>query len=305
MRGFVGSLYSRLAWSLLEAGRRVARAASTIEPAPSTPGDVCAARTSCSSPTPGRRSSIERKAATRTAATAANEALHIHETNGASRFRNRIDPDFEIASVLAVCHTVLAVIAVEQGDPDDRRRRGWPRPIGSASEVGAPVPRFQVDDLERARGRSRAGRVSGGQAPGKGLIGSWGCPQQCGPDPGGLPMSAFLYRLGRSCARHPFRVLGLWLVAAVAVVTLQGAAGGHYDNSIRVPGVESQRAADTLRDRFPAPERQDRPHRVPHHRRPARRRRSQGDHRAGPPAAGDRPRRRRRHRSVRPAVQRR
>src|SRR3954469_24740019 len=72
-----------------------------------------------------------------------------------------------------------------------------------------------------------------------------------GPDPGGLPMSAFLYRLGRSCARHPFRVLGIWLVAAVAVVALQGAAGGKYDNSIRVPGVESQRAADALKDRFP------------------------------------------------------
>ena len=65
-------------------------------------------------------------------------------------------------------------------------------------------------------------------------------------------MSAFLFRLGRSCARHPFRVLGIWLAAAIAVVALQGAAGGHYDNSIRVPGVESQRAADTLQDRFPA-----------------------------------------------------
>ena len=65
-------------------------------------------------------------------------------------------------------------------------------------------------------------------------------------------MSAFLYRLGRSCARHPFRVIGIWLVAAVAVVALQGAAGGRYDNSIRVPGVESQRAADTLQERFPA-----------------------------------------------------
>ncbi|MBV8979925.1 MAG: MMPL family transporter, partial [Acidimicrobiia bacterium] len=64
-------------------------------------------------------------------------------------------------------------------------------------------------------------------------------------------MSAFLYRLGRSCARHPFRVLGIWLVAAVAVVTLQGAAGGKYDNSIRVPGVEAQRAADVLTARFP------------------------------------------------------
>ena len=36
-------------------------------------------------------------------------------------------------------------------------------------------------------------------------------------------MSAFLYRLGRSSARHPFRVLGLWLVAAIAVMALQGA----------------------------------------------------------------------------------
>jgi len=65
-------------------------------------------------------------------------------------------------------------------------------------------------------------------------------------------MSAFLYRLGRNCARHPWRVLGVWLVAAVAIVALQGAAGGRYDNSIRVPGVESQRAADTLASRFPA-----------------------------------------------------
>jgi len=49
-------------------------------------------------------------------------------------------------------------------------------------------------------------------------------------------MSAFLFRLGRSCARHPLRVLGIWLVAAVAVVAIKGAAGGHYANSIRVPG---------------------------------------------------------------------
>jgi len=65
-------------------------------------------------------------------------------------------------------------------------------------------------------------------------------------------MSAFLFRLGRSSARHPFRVLGLWLVAAVAVVALQGHAGGVFDNSERVPGVESQHAADVLSDRFPS-----------------------------------------------------
>ena len=66
------------------------------------------------------------------------------------------------------------------------------------------------------------------------------------------PVSAFLYRLGRNSARHPFRVLAFWLLAAVAVVALQGSAGGEFDNSERVPGVESQHAADVLDDRFPS-----------------------------------------------------
>jgi RND superfamily putative drug exporter len=65
-------------------------------------------------------------------------------------------------------------------------------------------------------------------------------------------VSAFLYRLGRTSARHPFRVLGIWLVAAIAVVALQGSVGGHFDDSARVPGVESQHAADVLDARFPS-----------------------------------------------------
>jgi RND superfamily putative drug exporter len=65
-------------------------------------------------------------------------------------------------------------------------------------------------------------------------------------------VSAFLYRLGRNSARHPFRVLGVWLVAAVAIFALQAGAGGKFDNSQRVPGVESQHAADVLDARFPS-----------------------------------------------------
>jgi RND superfamily putative drug exporter len=65
-------------------------------------------------------------------------------------------------------------------------------------------------------------------------------------------VSAFLYRLGRTSARHPYRVLGLWLVLAALVVALQGSAGGQFDNSERVPGVESQHALDVLHDRFPS-----------------------------------------------------
>jgi RND superfamily putative drug exporter len=76
-------------------------------------------------------------------------------------------------------------------------------------------------------------------------------PQAAGPTQED-PVSAFLYRLGRTSARHPFRVLGLWLVAAVAIMALQGSAGGQFDNSERVPGVESQHAADVLNARFPS-----------------------------------------------------
>src|SRR3954471_4463527 len=65
-------------------------------------------------------------------------------------------------------------------------------------------------------------------------------------------MSALLFRLGRSSARHPFRVIAFWLIAAVAIVVLHGATGGHFDDSFRVPGVESQRAADILTERFPS-----------------------------------------------------
>jgi putative drug exporter of the RND superfamily len=64
-------------------------------------------------------------------------------------------------------------------------------------------------------------------------------------------VSALLFRLGRGSARHPFRVLGLWLVAAIAIATLNGSVGGQFDDSFRVPGVESQRAADVLKAHFP------------------------------------------------------
>src|SRR3954447_4103304 len=77
-------------------------------------------------------------------------------------------------------------------------------------------------------------------------------PHSAGPTAQEDPMSAFLFRLGRSSARHPFRVLALWLIAAVAVVALKGAAGGQFNDGMRVPGVESQHAADVLHDRFPS-----------------------------------------------------
>ncbi|HEX5088547.1 MAG TPA: MMPL family transporter [Nocardioides sp.] len=64
-------------------------------------------------------------------------------------------------------------------------------------------------------------------------------------------MSTFLFHLGRSAARHPWRVVALWLVAAIAALFVNSAVGGDSDDTFRLPGAESQRGADLIEERFP------------------------------------------------------
>ncbi len=65
-------------------------------------------------------------------------------------------------------------------------------------------------------------------------------------------MSAFLYRLGRLSARRPWRVLGVWLMAAVAIFGLKSAVGGETTDDFALPGTETQAAGDLLSERFAA-----------------------------------------------------
>ena len=65
-------------------------------------------------------------------------------------------------------------------------------------------------------------------------------------------MSQLLYRLGRLAARRRWRVVAAWVVLAAAVIALGQTAGASFTNDYRVPGVESQRAADLLLRSFPA-----------------------------------------------------
>ncbi len=46
-------------------------------------------------------------------------------------------------------------------------------------------------------------------------------------------------------------VIGLWVAAFVVLAALWGVASGEYVNNFRLPGTESQRAYDLLKDRFP------------------------------------------------------
>jgi putative drug exporter of the RND superfamily len=47
-------------------------------------------------------------------------------------------------------------------------------------------------------------------------------------------------------------VIGLWVGAFLLLAVLWGAAAGEYSNNFRLPGTESQRAYDLLKERFPS-----------------------------------------------------
>ncbi len=64
-------------------------------------------------------------------------------------------------------------------------------------------------------------------------------------------MSNFLYRIGHFAGRHPWRVIGAWVVVAVSIFMLNTTTGGEYDETFSLPGSESQAAADAIQDRFP------------------------------------------------------
>ncbi len=64
-------------------------------------------------------------------------------------------------------------------------------------------------------------------------------------------MSHLLYKIGNFSGRHPWRVIAAWVMVAFAVVMLNQSAGGQPDDDFRLPGSESQRAADLIQDRFP------------------------------------------------------
>ncbi|MEH0982330.1 MMPL family transporter [Micromonospora sp. CPCC 205556] len=64
-------------------------------------------------------------------------------------------------------------------------------------------------------------------------------------------MERILERLGRMTAAHPWRTLTTWLLAAVALLAVGQATGGTFVDNFRIPGAESQQAADLARAAFP------------------------------------------------------
>jgi RND superfamily putative drug exporter len=65
-------------------------------------------------------------------------------------------------------------------------------------------------------------------------------------------MTSVLYGLARFCIRRRLIVIGVWVVAAVALVAISQQMGDNLNDSLSLPGTNSQKATDTLDKSFPS-----------------------------------------------------
>ncbi len=64
-------------------------------------------------------------------------------------------------------------------------------------------------------------------------------------------MTGVLYAVAKFCVRRRFVVLGVWLVATIALVAVSHRLGENTSEDLSLPGTDSQRATDTLARSFP------------------------------------------------------
>src|SRR5918996_3577191 len=65
-------------------------------------------------------------------------------------------------------------------------------------------------------------------------------------------MGTLLYGLGRTAVRRRRLFTLAWVLVAIGIFVVAQARGGETSRSFDVPGVEAQRALDTLEERFPS-----------------------------------------------------
>src|ERR1700690_839352 len=65
-------------------------------------------------------------------------------------------------------------------------------------------------------------------------------------------MSTYLYRLAHFAFRRRRLVLALWLLVAIAAISLAQLSGGKTNDTFSIPGTEAQNAAAVRTTRLPA-----------------------------------------------------
>ena len=64
-------------------------------------------------------------------------------------------------------------------------------------------------------------------------------------------MTGYLYAIARFCVARRFAVIVVWLVATVALVAVSHQLGDNTNDNLSLPGTDSQRATNVLKDSFP------------------------------------------------------
>jgi putative drug exporter of the RND superfamily len=64
-------------------------------------------------------------------------------------------------------------------------------------------------------------------------------------------MGRALFRLGRYCAAHPWRIVLAWIVMAAGLTLAVHTVGSLTSNDLTLPGTQSQQASDLLAANFP------------------------------------------------------
>jgi RND superfamily putative drug exporter len=65
-------------------------------------------------------------------------------------------------------------------------------------------------------------------------------------------MTAWLYKLGKNCAKYAWAVLAVWLIIIVALAVVTYKYGGKISNTFTLPNSNSQQAADIIQKDFPS-----------------------------------------------------
>src|SRR5690348_16294738 len=65
-------------------------------------------------------------------------------------------------------------------------------------------------------------------------------------------MTGLLYAIARFCVRRRVVALAVWVLAVAALVTISHGFSDKTNDSVKLPGTDSQRATDALSHSFPA-----------------------------------------------------
>ena len=67
-------------------------------------------------------------------------------------------------------------------------------------------------------------------------------------------MARFLYRVGTAAYKHKWRFIAVWLLILIGMGAASAALSTTTSSTFSIPGIESEKAQNTMKERFPGAE---------------------------------------------------